>query len=139
MIIAAFQTPKMFHVGKESLLTVYCESKYMTFTQNKVVETDDNESELQFSVSKHSLMRMEISNIIETKEYYMLVSLVYIFLIIFSLCISDLQIVLTLLGILAACPICFILPALFYLKLNEGKLSLPSKVSAIVLIAYGIK
>ena len=138
IVISSTQAPLIFNLGKESILAIYCEAKYNTFTQNKVVETDDNESELQFSISRHSLKRVEIAKMLESKEYYMLISLVYIFAIIFSLCISDLQFIFTVIGILSASPICFVFPAVFYLKLNEGKLSLIQKLPALLLMIYGI-
>lgn len=114
LTLTAFHAPIIFFVGKEACLILYCEAIGHLSTNHH-----------------HTIANLS------DKVYYSITIPCYLFVCITAILVLDLGYLFAICGSFSATLIAFILPALFYLKLEAGKATTIERVSAYILLAFG--
>jgi amino acid permease len=99
--------------------------------------TVSEEDELE-NICRFTKKNVNIWSTLDSKEYYPITSLLYIGVILASLYIVDLGQIFAILGSLWATLIAFIMPPVFFLKLQDGNALIRTNVFAFLVLMFGV-
>ena len=97
IFMAALHTPVIFFIGKESLLTIYCELKYRTVSEDKSLD-ENTDNQRGGILTRHIKNNANISLQLNDKEYYPITIMLYITMVISVIFIKDIGKLFALLG-----------------------------------------
>ena len=137
LVIAALHLPLIFFIGKESLLMIYWEFRYHTLSEDKYLTRENSLGE-DYNFAWSNKKNVNISSTLDWKEYYPITLCLYTIVIILSIYIQDLGKIFSFVGSFWATLIGYILPSVFFLKLQDGNALIHTNVFAFLVLMFGI-